>query len=216
MPTHDMIIANDTGAAVRADLNLALAALVANSISATAPATMYAGMWWFDTTANMLKIRNAANSAWLSLISSDFTTLAANVVASSLTSLGTIAALVAGTANLTGAFSFNSSSVFRAQTTSNVPSAGVTINDIIVDEVVQIGPDNHIILMVTRTTNSWAWFKLGAGTTIIQQGSTADFTVTKDNANTINVYLEGGVTKLQNKTAGTIAVGAALLAGLNA
>ena len=31
----------------------------------TAPPNPVAGMWWYDTTANMLKLRNEANSAWL-------------------------------------------------------------------------------------------------------------------------------------------------------
>ena len=31
----------------------------------SAPGNPVAGMWWYDTTANMLKIRNEANNAWL-------------------------------------------------------------------------------------------------------------------------------------------------------
>ena len=67
MATHDYIIANGTGAAVRSDLNDALAAIVSNNSSATAPATTYAYMWWADTTTGLLKLRNSANSAWISL-----------------------------------------------------------------------------------------------------------------------------------------------------
>ena len=33
----------------------------------TAPPNPVAGMWWYDTTANMLKLRNEANSAWLNV-----------------------------------------------------------------------------------------------------------------------------------------------------
>lgn len=65
MPQHDMILANQAGAAFRADLNDALAALVANNSGATEPATMYAYMLWADTTSGRLKQRNAANNAWL-------------------------------------------------------------------------------------------------------------------------------------------------------
>jgi hypothetical protein len=65
--THDLVIANGTGAAVRSDLNDALAALVSNSSNATAPATTYAYQWWADTTTGLLKIRNAANSAWVTV-----------------------------------------------------------------------------------------------------------------------------------------------------
>jgi hypothetical protein len=65
--THDYVIANGTGAAVRSDLNGALAAIVSQNSSATEPATMYAYQWWADTTTGLLKIRNAANSAWVTI-----------------------------------------------------------------------------------------------------------------------------------------------------
>lgn len=78
MATHDYVIANGTGAAVRSDLNDALAAIVSQNSSATAPATTYAYMWWADTTAGVMKMRNGANSAWISLyqLDGEYTTIA--------------------------------------------------------------------------------------------------------------------------------------------
>lgn len=67
MAQHDMSIANQSGAAFRADLNDALAALVSNSSGATEPATTFAYQLWADTTAGLLKQRNAANNAWVTL-----------------------------------------------------------------------------------------------------------------------------------------------------
>lgn len=67
MATHDYVIANGTGAAVRSDLNDALAAIVSNNSSASAPATTYAYQWWADTTTGLLKLRNSANSAWVTV-----------------------------------------------------------------------------------------------------------------------------------------------------
>lgn len=67
MATHDYVIANGTGAAVRSDLNDALAAIVSNNSSSTAPATTYAYQWWADTTTGLLKQRNAANSAFVTI-----------------------------------------------------------------------------------------------------------------------------------------------------
>jgi hypothetical protein len=61
----DQNIANQAGAAFRSDLNAELQALVTNSSGATAPATTYAHQWWFDTTSNTMKKRNAANSGWI-------------------------------------------------------------------------------------------------------------------------------------------------------
>ena len=67
MAQHDYIIANQSGAAFRADLNNALAAIVSQNSGATEPATTYAYQWWADTTAGLLKLRNAANNAWITL-----------------------------------------------------------------------------------------------------------------------------------------------------
>ena len=64
MSQEDYTIDNASGAAVRADLNSTLAAVVSANSGATQPATMYPYQVWADTTANKLKIRNGANNAW--------------------------------------------------------------------------------------------------------------------------------------------------------
>tara|TARA_R110002012_G_scaffold158218_1_gene319591 strand:- start:3 stop:1376 length:1374 start_codon:yes stop_codon:yes gene_type:complete len=74
-PQHDGVISNASGAAVRADLNNALAALITNSSGASTPGTTYAFQFWADTTTGQLKIRNAANSAWIVLMELDGTML---------------------------------------------------------------------------------------------------------------------------------------------
>ncbi|OYQ41109.1 hypothetical protein CHU94_08340 [Rhodoferax sp. TH121] len=63
-----MVIENQGFAATRADINAALAALATNSSGATEPATKYAYQLWADTTADRLKVRNAANDAWVSVL----------------------------------------------------------------------------------------------------------------------------------------------------
>ena len=75
MAVHDYVIANQSGAATRQDINNALLAIVSNNSSATAPATTYAFQFWFDTSNNILKIRNAANSAWIDWITTTATVL---------------------------------------------------------------------------------------------------------------------------------------------
>ena len=67
MAQHDYIIANQSGAAFRADLNNGLAAIVSQNSGAAQPSTTYAYQWWADTTAGMLKQRNAANNAWINI-----------------------------------------------------------------------------------------------------------------------------------------------------
>lgn len=67
MAQHDFVIANDTAANVRADINGALAAIATTSSGATEPSTTYANQWWYDTANNLLKIRSEANDAWISV-----------------------------------------------------------------------------------------------------------------------------------------------------
>jgi hypothetical protein len=74
-PQADFIVSNGTGAAVRSDLNVQFAAIVSNNSGATEPATMYAYQWWADTTAGLLKLRNSANNAWITLRELDGTLL---------------------------------------------------------------------------------------------------------------------------------------------
>ena len=77
MAQHDYSIANGTGSAVRSDLNDALAAIVSLNSGATEPASTFAFQLWADTTANVLKLRNSANNAWITLrqLDGDFTTV---------------------------------------------------------------------------------------------------------------------------------------------
>ena len=67
MAQHDYIIANQSGAAFRSDLNNGLAAIVSQNSGAAQPSTTYAYQWWADTTTGLLKIRNAANNAWITI-----------------------------------------------------------------------------------------------------------------------------------------------------
>lgn len=66
---NDYSIANDTGANVRADINSALQASQSQNSGTTAPSTMYAFQLWMDTSGGtpILKLRNAANSAWINI-----------------------------------------------------------------------------------------------------------------------------------------------------
>jgi hypothetical protein len=77
--THDYVISNGTGSAVRSDINGALAAIVSQNSNASAPATTYAYMSWADTSAGVMKMRNGANSAWISLYELDGTFLASDI-----------------------------------------------------------------------------------------------------------------------------------------
>ena len=72
MSQSDFIISDDTFPNYHADLNLMVKALASMSEGATEPATMYAGQPWVDTTANILKMRNTANTGWISIADIDY------------------------------------------------------------------------------------------------------------------------------------------------
>jgi len=65
MATHDYEIANQTAANARADINNALQAIATNNSGGSAPGTTFANQWWYDTSADILYIRNEANTAWI-------------------------------------------------------------------------------------------------------------------------------------------------------
>ena len=67
MSQNDLVIANQTFPATRADITSALQALGSNNSGPSAPSTTYANMMWYDTTSNILKIRAEANDAWIDL-----------------------------------------------------------------------------------------------------------------------------------------------------
>jgi hypothetical protein len=80
MAQHDYVIANQSGASFRADLNNGLAAIVSNNSGASAPSTTFAFQWWADTTNNVLKMRNAANDGWITIreLDGDYETVGLN------------------------------------------------------------------------------------------------------------------------------------------
>ncbi len=68
MAQADGVVANGSGAAVRAEINAQLAAVFTNHSGATQPSTIFAHQWWYDESANILKIRNDAGSGWIDVI----------------------------------------------------------------------------------------------------------------------------------------------------
>jgi hypothetical protein len=70
MSQHDYNIANGGGAAVRADINNALLAILSQNSGATAPTTTKPFMLWYDTANALIKMRNAADNAWIDYMNS--------------------------------------------------------------------------------------------------------------------------------------------------
>ena len=158
MATHDYVIANASGAAVRADLNNALAAIVSNNSNATSPATTYAFQFWADTTASQLKIRNAANDAWIVLMELDGTRLMED---------GSLAAPALAFASDTDTGLFRPAANQLSIGTANVErvkfsSTEVVFNDGGVDSDFRVEGDNDTaVLTIDASTDTMGVGRLG-------------------------------------------------------
>lgn len=71
MAQHDYTIANQSAPTARADINNVLAAIVSQNSGNTAPTTTYANQIWYDSSNNILKMRNEADDAWIAIATLD-------------------------------------------------------------------------------------------------------------------------------------------------
>lgn len=104
----DYSLANQSGASFRTELNSVLGAIATQNSGATEPTTMYAYMWWADTSSGLLKIRNAANNGW--------------VTVGTLASLNLGLAALSG-ATMTGLFNFAASTDIASAATVDLTAA---------------------------------------------------------------------------------------------
>ncbi len=191
MATHDYVIANGTGAAVRSDLNNALAAIVTNNSSSTEPATTYAFQWWADTTNTLLKFRNAANSAWVTV--GDYSTANFGLLTTSSAS-STYLAKAGGT--ITGALEIGSagSLVFEGSTADGFETT-LAVTDPTADNTITLPNSSGTVPLLSLAQTFTAAQRgtitaLTDGTTI-----TPDFAVTNNYSVTL-----GGNRTLENPT----------------
>jgi hypothetical protein len=119
MSQHDYVIDNQSSASARADLNTLFLAIASHNSGATAPATTYANMFWYDTSTDLLKMRNEANSAFITLGTIDQT----NNVFNPNFLPATQAEAEAGTNNVKGMTALRVSQAIAALS----PAAGVNI-----------------------------------------------------------------------------------------
>jgi hypothetical protein len=189
--THDYVIANGTGAAVRSDLNNALAAIVSNNSSSTEPTTTYAFQWWADTNTTLLKFRNAANSAWITV--GDYSTANFGLLTSA-TAASTYLALSGGT--VTGALNIGTagSLVFEGSTANDFETT-LAVTDPTADRTVTF-PDATGTVPLLSLAQSFSAAQRGAITALTDGATiTPDFAL----ANNYSVTL-GGNRTLANPT----------------
>lgn len=92
MTQSDFNLGNQNMAPARTELNGALQAAATLSAGGTAPTTTYANQAWLDTSGApwVLKIRNAANDAWISVLNVDDTDDKISATLKALTMTGAI------------------------------------------------------------------------------------------------------------------------------
>lgn len=103
MAQHDYVIANQSGASFRSDLNNALSAVATNNSGTSEPSTTYAYQWWADSNTGLLKQRAANNASWITIGTLASTNLGLATLASpSFTGTATFAGdvLLSGTGQL--------------------------------------------------------------------------------------------------------------------
>ena len=189
MATHDYSIANQSGAAFRGDLNNALSAIASNNSSSTDPATTFAHQWYYDTGDTTLKLRNAANSAYI------------NVSAVGGAETANLGLALAASPSFTGTATF----------AGNILMSGTGTIDIPVGTTAQRpgSPNNGMIRYNTTLTryegySGSAWGALGGGATggsgdqwVVEtdQTVTTDYTLTANkHGTTVSPTINSGVT----------------------
>jgi hypothetical protein len=173
MSQSDLNINNVSRSLFRAENNEALQALASLSSGATEPATMYAYMWWADTTAGILKMRNAANTAWI------------NKGSLSAVDSGYIPA-AGGT--FTGDVTMAGASIFEAEGTAVASAATTDIWTAGDGNTVHVTGSTGPITSLGTAPQAGAWMKvIFDGTPTLTQGANLNL-----NAGGVNITIEAG------------------------
>lgn len=178
----DYTIANDTGANVRSDLNSVLAAIQTLNSGSSDPSANVAFQLSVNTTSNLLKLRNAANNAYITI---------GNVTQANL-----------GLAPLAGAT--YTGKVIHSYTSSLTIPSGTTAQR---DGSPAVGMFRHnSTLNQFEGYNNGAWGAIGGGAGATGGGTdevffesdtnvTTNYTITSGkNAHTVSPVINSGVT----------------------
>ena len=176
MATHDYVIDNQSASAFRADLNSVLQAIVTQNSSATAPATTYADMFWYDSANNQLKKRNEANSAWITL--GTINEGAGTFTPSGERALASQAQAEAGTDNTTVMTPLRAAEAIAAQV--NATKVGTATAGLAYGAVGTYG------WLATRNTSSVTAGSTYAGSSLVPAGVYANVTVADNSVGPAN------------------------------
>lgn len=189
----DYSLANQSGANFRSELNSILAAIVSQNSGSTAPTTTYAYQWWIDTGVSpaLLKIRNAANDAWITV--GDVTAANLGLLTSS-SAASTYLALAGGT--VTGNLEIGTAGSLTFEgSTANAFETTLAVTDPTADRTITL-PDASLTVAGINVNQSFTVAQRGAITALTDGATiTPDFAA----ANNYSVTL-GGNRTLANPT----------------
>jgi len=174
MAQHDYNIANQSGADFRADLNNALLAIATVNSGATEPSTTFAHQLWVDTSSSVLKIRNAADNAW---ITTGVSITASNTFTGDLT--GNVTGNLTGnvTGNVTGDLTGNADSADILSTARTISLSGDVVGSVSFDGSANVDIDTVVqinsITLGTDTTGDYVE-SLSGGTGVTVTGGTGE------------------------------------------
>ena len=174
MAQHDYNIANQSGADFRADLNNALSAIATTNSGSTEPSATFAHQLWVDTSSSVLKIRNAADNAW---ITTGISITASNILTGDLT--GNVTGNITGnvTGNVTGDLTGNADTATILATARTISLSGDVVGsasfdgsgDISISTTAQI----NSIALGTDTTGDYVQ-SISGGTGVTITGGTGE------------------------------------------
>lgn len=209
------INSTDTLSASRSTINTNFSVLQNLFRSATAPTSPVAGQLWLDTSSgNVLKIRNAANSAWVTLFTNTETASGGSLPLAGGTMTGAIAmgsTKITGLANGTvsgDAVHFGQVTSMVQQLICNVGDLSATATKLLTVCTGAISISEVYILnstsIATNATNYWTFMVSKQGGSDLQSAALS----TAATALTANVGTAVGIN--QNNTAGSLTSGSVL------
>ena len=116
MAQDSLSVQNGTGVAVRQAINTAMQASATNQSGSSAPSTTYPFQFFADTNTNTLKIRNAANNAYINVSG------VGQIGAANLGLLPAAGGTISGNLTVSGNFTVQG-------TTTTVSSTTITVTD---------------------------------------------------------------------------------------
>lgn len=98
MAQDDMVVANQSFPSFRTDLNAQLAAIASNNSGSSEPTAKFANQWFYNTSTNVLSIRNESNDGYIALFSLDQSSNVASTLATTIDVADASGTNTAGTA----------------------------------------------------------------------------------------------------------------------